>query len=110
MASSQDFVTLVCEQIRECGNVLPKKMFGEYMVYLNGRPIFLICEDILFVKVSEVTTAILGDDTEKGEPYGGAKAHYIVTEIEDGELMTKLASELEKITPLPKPKTKKVRP
>lgn len=107
MASNKDLVEFICDQINECGSVIYKKMFGEYMVYSNGKPIFCICNDILFVKISEVSTEVLGEDAEQGYPYSGAKAHYIVTEIEDKELLAKLALEVEKITPLPKIKKKK---
>lgn len=106
MASNLDFVEFLCEQILECGSVRYKKMFGEYMAYLNGKPIFLICDDMLFVKINDATTAVLGENAEKGYPYDGAKIHYIVECVDDKELMIKLAKELEKITPLPKSKKK----
>lgn len=107
MASDVDFVEFLCEQISGCGSVRYKKMFGEYMAYLNGKPIFLICNNMLFVKINDVTTAILGENAEQGSPYDGAKTSYIVTDVDDREMMVKLATELEKITSLPKAKKKK---
>lgn len=107
MASSIEFVEFICEQIAECGNVRYKNMFGEYMAYLNDKPIFLICDDTLFVKINEKTAAVLGENAEQGYPYDGARIHYIVEGVDDRELMQKLATELEKITPLPKAKKKK---
>jgi TfoX/Sxy family transcriptional regulator of competence genes len=35
MATSQDYVEYVTAQIADCGVVRYKKMFGEYMVYVN---------------------------------------------------------------------------
>ena len=35
MASSPEFVNYICEQLEGLGAVRSRKMFGEYMVYLN---------------------------------------------------------------------------
>lgn len=40
MASHQDFVDYVAEQLREAGTIHSRKMFGEYGLYCNG--IFLL--------------------------------------------------------------------
>lgn len=108
MASNREIIEFICEQIADCGEVNYKMMFGEYMVYLNAKPIFLICDDTLYVKINETTTMLLGEDNDKGNPYTGAKEHYII-DIDNKETMQKLALELEKITPLPKPRKKKVK-
>ena len=50
MATSVDYVEFVCEQIREFGEIRYRKMFGEYMVYLQDRPILLVCDNTVFVK------------------------------------------------------------
>ena len=46
MASNIDFVNYVMEQINDTGIVSQKKMFGEYMVYVNQKPIILICDNV----------------------------------------------------------------
>ena len=50
MATSVDYVEFVCEQIREFGEIRYRNMFGEYMVYLQDRPILLVCDNTVFVK------------------------------------------------------------
>ena len=50
MATSVDYVEFICEQIREFGEIRYRKMFGEYMVYLQDRPILLVCDNTVFVK------------------------------------------------------------
>ena len=35
MATTPDFVEFVCEQISGAGDIRYRKMFGEYMVYVN---------------------------------------------------------------------------
>ena len=51
MASSPDFVTYICEQLGDIGAVRSRKMFGEYMVYLNDKPVIMVCDDTVFVKM-----------------------------------------------------------
>ena len=105
MASSIDFVEFVVEQIAGVGVITHKKMFGEYMVYCNGKPIILICNDTAYVKTLSETTAIL-DGASQGAPYKGAKPHYIL-DVDSQEQMKEVALVLERITPLPKKKEAK---
>ena len=39
MSTSLDFIEYVCEQIAGVGQIRYRKMFGEYMVYVNNKPI-----------------------------------------------------------------------
>ena len=52
MASHQDFVDYVAEQLREAGSIRSRKMFGEYGLYCDGVFFAVICGDQLFVKVT----------------------------------------------------------
>ncbi len=42
MATSIDYIEYVCEQIRGVGEIRYKKMFGEYMVYVNDKPVIIV--------------------------------------------------------------------
>ncbi len=105
MASSIDYIQFVCEQLAGMGMIRYRKMFGEYVVYVNDKPILLVCDNSVFVKIKE-ETAILLSQSEKGIPYKGAKEHYLL-DIEDRDLVQEVVIVLEKITPLPKPRKKK---
>lgn len=107
MASNVETVNFLCDQINGVGNARYKKMFGEYMVYLNDKPIFLICDDTVFIKINEDTKAFLENDIKEGYPYVGAKLHFAVDFIDDRERLQELAKLLETITPLPKQKNKR---
>lgn len=98
MASKIETIEYICDQINNCGDVRYRKMFGEYMIYLNDKPIFLVCEDTLFVKITDTTTEILRESYSQRAPYNGAKPHYDIQDVENRELMQKLATELEKTT------------
>lgn len=104
MATTIDYIEFVCEQIRGDYAIRHRKMFGEYMVYANDKPILLVCDNCVYVKILPQTTALLSN-AQKGVPYGGAKEHYIL-DIEDAELVSKVIPLLESITPLPKKKNK----
>ena len=105
MATTIDFIEYVCEQIAGVGDVRYKKMFGEYMVYVNNKPILLICDNTVFVKQLDCIADEM-KDAEKGFPYNGAKEHYIL-DIENSELSKRIINILEPVTLLPKPRKKK---
>lgn len=106
MATSVDFIEYVCEQIRGVGAVRYRKMFGEYMVYVNDKPILLVCDNTVYVKMMECIEVDM-QDADKGFPYEGAKEHYIL-DIDNGEFSKQIINLLEPFIPIPKPKKKKV--
>lgn len=105
MATTLDYIEYVCEQVRGVGLIRYKKMFGEYMVYVNDKPVLLVCDNTVFVKILDCITDKM-EKAEKGMPYQGAKEHYIL-DIEDADFSREIISILESVTPLPKPKKKK---
>ncbi len=106
MATHLDYIEYVYKQIENVGIVEHKKMFGEYMVYVNGKPILLVCDNTVFVKMHECLQDLMST-AETGKPYSGAKMHYVLP-IEDRKLVTQVIRLLEPLTPFPKPRKKKV--
>lgn len=100
MASSQEFAEYVCEQLEGVGVIRARKMFGEYMVYVNDKPVVLVCDDTLFMKQLPCLAQLL-DGNDIGAPYEGAKEHYIL-DPDDRETLRRAAALAEKATPLPK--------
>ncbi len=105
MATSIEFIEFVCEQIAGVGDVRYRKMFGEYMVYVNDKPILLVCDDTVFVKKLDCIAQEM-QNAECGYPYEGSKEHYIL-DIDDSELSKKIVLLLEPVTAIPKPRKKK---
>lgn len=105
MATSKEYIEFVCEQVRGDWDVRCKSMFGEYMVYINDKPILLVCDNTVFVKPLDCVQALMPDG-EKGRPYESAKEHYIL-DVEDRALAAAVIAALEPVTPLPKPRKKK---
>lgn len=85
-----------------------RAMFGEYALYADKKTVALVCDDLLYVKILPAS-AQLEDRCEKGEPYPGARPHYVVEEdmlsnSEDiGDILCAIA------TSLPEPKKKRKR-
>ncbi|MDO4380981.1 MAG: TfoX/Sxy family protein [Clostridia bacterium] len=105
MATSKEYIDFVLENIHGFENVKAKKMFGEYMIYINEKPVLLICDNTVFVKkIPEVSS--LFENAECGFPYDGAKEHFIL-DVENEELLKETLCILEKVTPLPKKRKKK---
>ncbi|MCL1901801.1 MAG: transcriptional regulator [Firmicutes bacterium] len=100
MATTVDYIEFVCGQIAGAGEIRHKKMFGEYMVYVDDRPVLLVCDNIVFVKILPFLDDVMGG-AEKGFPYKGAKEHYIL-DIDDSDKAKTVAAFIAKNTPLPK--------
>ena len=110
MATTQDYIEFVCEQVKNTGGgwgLRCKKMFGEYMVYVNDKPVLLVCDNTVFVKQLDCIAPLMAD-ADRGRPYEGAKEHYIL-DVEDTGLAKRVITELERVTPVPKPRKKKAR-
>ena len=105
MASSAEFVAYVCEQVAPCGTVRARKMFGEYMVYVDDRPLLLVCDNTVFIKRLPCVETLLGN-ASVGAPYPGAKEHYIL-DIDDNALSCKVVAALLPFVALPKPRKRK---
>ena len=105
MATSVDYIKFVCEKISKNYIVRYKKMFGEYMVYINEKPILLVCDNTVYVKKIEGIAEIM-KDADKGAPYDGAKEHYIL-DIDDNALSCKVVAALLPFVALPKPLKRK---
>ena len=104
MATTNEYIEYVCEQIKGIGEVRYKKMFGEFMVYINDKPVMTVCDNTPFVKKLDCISEKM-KDAETGYPYKGAKEHYVLN-IDNAEFCKEILSEVEKVTPLPKPKKK----
>ncbi len=70
MASNIEFVEFVCSQLQELGHIRYRKMFGDYMIYVNEKPVILLCDNIAYVKILPEIEALMSE-AETGIPYEG---------------------------------------
>ena len=104
MASDQNFVDFVLEQIKNAGEITAKKMFGEYGIYSDGKLFGLICDNKLFIKPTSSGREFIGNVIE-APPYEGAKSSFLIEDkIEDSNWLSELIKISVKELPLPKKK------
>ena len=108
MGTTADYIEFVVDQIEGTGAVRHRKMFGEYMVYVDDRPILLVCDNTVYIKKLDAVASLM-EDAAVGNPYQGAKEHYIL-DIEDRTLALDAVRALVAVTPIPVKKTKKKAP
>ena len=99
MATSKEYIEFVCEQLQGIDGVTYKKMFGEYMVYVQGKPLLLVCDNTVMIKKLPELAALMQGAPEDF-PYEGAKLHYVL-DIENRELTRKAVEVLSQCIPLP---------
>lgn len=104
MATDISYITYICEQIEGVGKITYKKMFGEYMIYVNDKPVIIVCDNTPYVKKLDCIKEQM-KNKEVGFPYKGAKEHYIL-DIDNSVLSKTIITEIEKVTQLPKKKNK----
>lgn len=71
-------------------------MFGEYALYADERVVAFVCDDTLFVKITDAGKSFVGDRYREGFAYPGAKASMLI----DGDVLEdrRWVSELIEIT------------
>lgn len=110
MASDQEFVDFVVDLLQDAGEVGSRKMFGEYVVYCDGKVTALICDNRLFVKPTEAGRSFIGDVVE-APAYPGARMSFLIEDrMEDREWISELVKLTARELPEPKPRKKKPGP
>ncbi|MEF9880602.1 MAG: TfoX/Sxy family protein [Clostridia bacterium] len=106
MASTEEYVQYVCEQMSGAGTITYKKMFGEYTIYCDQKVLGLICDNQVFIKPTAAADAMM-PTAARMPPYEGAKPKILIEDIEDRDFLCKLIQQTCSELPLPKPKKKK---
>ena len=105
MASDKDFIDFIVDQIQNAGEITYRNMFGEYVMYSNGKLFALVCDNKLFIKPTAGGKNFIGKVVE-APPYDGAKNYYLIEDkIEDREWLSELVRI--SVKELPEPKKKK---
>ena len=106
MASNPDFVQYIADQCAGAGEIMTKKMFGDYGIYCDGKIFGLICDDCFYLKPTEEVRPLL-HTVELWPPYEGAKDYFLIADVDDHDYLSTLVRETCKALPDPKPKKKK---
>lgn len=105
MACSSEYIDFVCARLSGIGVIRPKKMFGDWLIYIDEKPIVLTCDNICYVKMLPEIEGLM-TDALTAPPYPGAKPHYVL-DIEHRDIALNVVKMLLSITPYPKKRSKK---
>jgi len=84
-----------------------RKMFGEYALYLDGKVVALVCDDILWVKPLPGARAAL-PDAPLAPPFPGAKDYLRAdAALDDAEAVVAALRAVARERPDPKPRKRK---
>ena len=103
MASNTDFVQYVADQCAGAGEIVTKKMFGDYGIYCDGKIFGLICDDCFYLKPTEGGRKRLRV-IDMRPPYDGAKDYFYIADVDDRDYLSELVRDTCRELPMPKPK------
>ena len=92
MASSKNFVQYIVDQCSDAGDIVAKKMFGDYGIYCDGEIFGLVCDDRFFIKPTEAGRVLL-KTVELRPPYEGAKDYFYIADVDDRDHLSTLVRE-----------------
>ena len=92
MATSKNYVTYIEDVLRHVPNIRVKAMFGEYAIYCNELVVGSVCDDTVFIKITDGTRELFDAQTKTAPPYPGAKPNFVVSEdvLEDKDLIKQI--------------------
>lgn len=106
MACSEDFVQYIVEQCAGAGEIVARKMMGDYCLYCDGVVVGLICDNCLYIKPTEAVMALL-DEVFFRKPYDGAKDYFYITNVDNRDHLSDIVRTTVANLPTPKPKRRK---
>ena len=84
MASSKEYKDYILDNLMLLDNITCKSMMGEYLLYYNGVLFGGIYDDRLLVKIVDSNKKY---NMKEEMPYNGAKNMYLVSDVDNIELL-----------------------
>lgn len=104
MACTDDFIMFVCDALAPLGEVRPRKMMGDYIIYVNGKCVITACDNTAFVKKLPCIAPLMAG-AETGCAYEGAGEGYIL-DFHDRQKALEVIKALWEELPFPKARKK----
>ncbi len=104
MASSNEYLEYILEQLSALSDITYRKMMGEYILYYRGRVFGGIYDNRLLLKPTVSARELLPDASEE-LPYEGAKPMLMPSDTDNRELLAQVTEAM--YSELPEPKKKK---
>ncbi|MBO4308218.1 MAG: TfoX/Sxy family protein [Clostridia bacterium] len=104
MASSEQYLAFVLDQLSSLGDISYQKMMGEYIIYYQGKIVGGIYDNRFLVKPTKSAKELM-PDAPLELPYEGAKEMLMVDNIDDRVFLNELLNAM--IDELPAPKKRR---
>ena len=105
MASSEEYLEYVLEQLSDLDEISYRKMMGEYIIYYRGKIVGGIYDDRFLVKPVKSALEMMGD-ADMELPYEGAKEMVLVDNLDDREFLCDLFDAMYDELPAPRKRRK----
>ena len=105
MASSQNYLKFILEQLSGLNDISYRAMMGEFILYYRGKIIGGIYDDRLLVKPVKSAIAYMNNLSYE-LPYDGAKEMLLVDDVDNKEYLSGLFIDMYDELPTPKAKKK----
>ena len=89
MASNPDFVQFIIDQCSGAGEIAVRKMMGDYCAYCDGVLFGLICDNNLYINVTDAGEGLLNEIVLR-PPYEGARDYFYVGDVDDRDRLAQL--------------------
>ena len=101
MASSEEYLGYILDQLSDLDGISYRAMMGEYIIYYRGKIVGGIYDDRFIVKPVKAALEMMPDaDIEL--PYEGAKEMLMVEDVEEREFLGELFEAMYEELPAPK--------
>src|SRR5690606_35965424 len=109
MNTRAETIEFLVDQLMALPGIRTRKMFGEYCLYYDEKPVAFICDDDLFVKPTDAGREYIGEPDE-APAFPGSKMYFRGRgdRLEDCEWLTGLIDTAAGALPVPKPKEPKM--
>ena len=105
MASSEEYLAFILEQLSELEEISYRSMMGEYILYYRGKIIGGIYDNRFLLKPVKAVLDQLGQPRLE-RPYEGAKEMILIEDIENKSFLMRLIKDMYEVLPAPKVKKK----
>ncbi|MGN0211438.1 MAG: transcriptional regulator [Muribaculaceae bacterium] len=92
MACDPEFIDFVSSQLNGAGTIRARRMFGDWMIYVDEKPVVMAFDNLCYVKMHPAIGGLMSD-AATGFPYPGAKPHYIL-DIEHRDVVLSIVRSL----------------
>ena len=101
MASSNEYLNFILDQLSGLNGISHRAMMGEYIIYYNGKIVGGIYDDRFLIKPVK-SALIMLPDAKMELPYEGGKDMVLVEDVDNRDLLKELLQAMYKELPAPK--------